>query len=64
MKNIIIKIITFLNLNFDITQCRLFRKMFGGKWFLIDPSQLKMGCFWSNEEIASCQSKVLLTEQY
>ncbi len=63
-KKIICQIIKFLGLEFNVTQYKCGRKLFGGEWYLIFPRGLSMGTFWSDKEITSCQSVTLETEKH
>ena len=47
-----------------LIQFKFFRKLFKGKYYKILPLGLSMGTFWSTDEIKSCQSKTLETEEY
>ena len=55
-----------LDLRFGIIQYRWGRKLFKGKYYLIICTSLPLTnhTFWSNEEITSCQSRTLCTEEH
>lgn len=53
-----------MGLKFEATQYKWGRKLFKGKYYLIDPQGLRMGIFWSDTEIKSCQSKTMAIEEY
>jgi hypothetical protein len=63
-KKIIRKVIKFLELEFNVTQYKWGRKLFGGEWYLIFPRGLPMGTFWSDKQITSCRSETLQIEKY
>lgn len=66
MKAHIQKLILFLGLHFHVTQHKWGRKLFGGKWYQIYTLGIPLTnqIFWSDYEIASCQSITLKTEEY
>lgn len=56
--------IYFLGLKFEATQYRWGRKLFAGKWYYSHPQGLPMAAFWTEQEITSCQSITLDTEEW
>lgn len=59
MKRLVIKLF-----GFELIQRKWGRKWIKGTFYLIDASSLRMGPFWSDEPITSCQSKILKQETY
>ncbi len=57
-------LIDFVGLKFEVTQYKWGRKLFKGKWYYIFPRGLSMSLFWSDQEITSCQSETITTEEY
>lgn len=51
------------NLKFELIQYRIFRKFFGGSYYLIS-NWLPMLPFWSDTLITSCGGKALKEEHY
>lgn len=61
-----IRILLFFHLKFFVTQYAWGRKLFRGKWFLINTYGLNLSRnpFWSEKQIDSCQSTIVLIENY
>ena len=66
MKYIIIKMLSFFNLKFKVTQYYWGRKLFKGTYYLIkcDGLLLNNNPFWSDKEIKSCQSHIIRMEYF
>jgi hypothetical protein len=56
-------IIRFLGLRFWVTQHQWGRRLFGGRWYLIETG-LPMSSFWTDKQVTSCQAVIREIEIY
>jgi hypothetical protein len=61
-KPLLCEVFDFFGLQFNVTQYRWGRKLYGGIWYRINPKGLIMSTFWSRNEIKSCQSETICFE--
>ena len=58
-KPVLCEVFDFLGMQFNVTQYKWGRKLYGGVWYKINPKGLRMATFWSRNEIKSCQSETV-----